>query len=100
VKRTIRHQLETTIETKVAEDAKHKLGVLSFKLGLRYDAGWPDRVFLIPGGRPFFVEFKRSGDDARPLQEFRHELLRKLRYDVELHDDYDAAMNAIKKRLR
>lgn len=100
MRRVIRHQLESEIETKVVDKAKKIFSVISFKLALKHDAGWPDRVFLIPGGVPFFIEFKRSGDDARPLQKFRHELLRKLGYDIELHDDYDTAMAAIKKRLR
>lgn len=98
-RRIIRRQLESSIETKVVEDAKEKLGVLSIKLELKRDDGWPDREFLIPGGKPLFIEFKRGGEDLRALQDLRAKVLRALGYDVIRCDDYDDAMNAVKERL-
>ena len=94
---TIRHALEAPIEKRVAADALEKLGVVSLKLTLRYDAGWPDRFFLIPGGRPLFIEFKRPGDLPRALQEQRHATLRKLGYQTEVCDDYEDAMRLIEQ---
>lgn len=51
-------------------------------LELRHDAGWPDVLFLVPGGRPLFMEFKRPGKDLEPLQAERKSDLEKLGYDV------------------
>jgi hypothetical protein len=95
----LRYDLETSVETRVVRDAKQCLGLRSLKLSLRYDAGWPDRVFLLERGRVFWVEFKRPGDPPRPLQEKRHAELRELGHDVAWFDDYDAAMAALKGRL-
>lgn len=98
--RVARNELETTVENAVATDAKNDLGVLSWKLTLRYDAGWPDRLFLIPGGKPFLIEFKVPGEEPNELQAHRIAVLKALGYDVEAHDDYTEAMAAINRRLR
>ena len=37
------------------------LGGLALKLALLGLRGFPDRTILLPGGRIFFVEFKRAG---------------------------------------
>src|SRR5208283_1561851 len=95
-----RRPLETSVERRVARDALTLYGVVSFKLTLRHDAGWPDRLFLVPGGRPLFIEFKRPGEPPNPLQAHRIETLSGLGYDVEVRDDYDAALAAIAGRLR
>jgi hypothetical protein len=96
----IRYERETAIENKVAGDAKRKLGVLSIKLELKHDNGWQDRLFLIPGGRPLFMEIKRSGEDARELQALRRDVLLALKYDAVVCDNYDDAMAEILKRLK
>jgi Asp-tRNA(Asn)/Glu-tRNA(Gln) amidotransferase A subunit family amidase len=96
----IRYELETAVERRVARDAKAMYGVSSVKMELRHDAGYPDRMFLLPG-KPFWVEFKRSGDvELRPLQEHKIGILKDLGYDVEVHSDYNEAMAAIVGRLR
>ena len=64
---------EAKVERKVCDDALKKLGVPSFKWGVD---GWPDRIFLIPGGRPFFIEFKAPGEEPNPRQAFRIKCLR------------------------
>jgi hypothetical protein len=96
---TARYALENPIENKVASIAK-AMGVPSLKMNLRGNRGWPDRLFLIPGGRPLFIEMKRPGDDLRPLQEHRRETLQNLGYDVEVHDDVKPAVQAIKDAIR
>lgn len=87
---------EAKIERKVCEDALSKLGVPSFKWGVD---GWPDRGYLIPGGRPFFIEFKRPGEVPDPRQEFRIECLKTWGYEVEVHDDASRAFQAITRAL-
>jgi hypothetical protein len=95
----LRRDLETSVERRVVRDAKLDLGLRSLKLNLRYDSGWPDRVFLLPHGRTFWVEFKRPGDVPGPLQEARRAELRALGHDVVWFDDYDTAMAALRWRL-
>jgi hypothetical protein len=92
----IRHALEVSLERRVVDAAALDFGLRSLKLNLRYDAGWPDRLWLLPGGRPLFSEFKRPGDDPKPLQAERLRFLRELGYNTAVFDDYDIAM----RRLR
>lgn len=35
------------------------------------EAGYPDRLFISPYGHTLFIEFKRPGNVAYPLQEYR-----------------------------
>lgn len=88
--------LETDIEEWVVDQAA-LLGVPSLKLNLKGNRGWPDRIFLIPGGRPLFIEFKRPGEEPRKLQQQRHRILRKLGYDVEVHEERHAALDAVRQ---
>lgn len=69
-----------------------KVGLRSLKLTLRHDAGWPDRLWLIPGGRPAFTELKAPGKTPTPLQLERIIELRRLGYSADWFDDYDAAI--------
>lgn len=49
--------------------------------------GMPDRIVLLPKGIIAFVEVKRNGEKPRPLQEARHEMLRRLGFKVYVLDD-------------
>lgn len=62
------------------------------------ETGWPDGIFLIPGGRPLFIEFKWPGEEPEPKQIYMHTLLRNLGYDVEVHDNVEEALAAIRTR--
>jgi hypothetical protein len=94
---TLRYERETKIEQHVWRDARSMLGVESIKIGKQ---GWPDRLFLIPGGRPLLIEFKRGGEEARILQAHRIETLKKLGYDAYAVDNYEDAMAYIRTALR
>ena len=48
---------ESIIEATVARRALEELGVFSIKIKRAQEAGYPDRIFLIHGGRPLFIEF-------------------------------------------
>ena len=87
------------IERRACKRILDQLGVYSIKLTTPGQSGFPDRLFLIPGGRPFFIEFKRPGEEPRPLQHHIHQLLRQLGYDVEVHDAIEPAFAAVSKRL-
>lgn len=62
------------------------------------ETGWPDGIFLIPGGKPLFIEFKWPGKKPDPKQVYMHTLLRNLGYDVEVHDNVEEALAAIATR--
>jgi hypothetical protein len=91
--------LEKKIERKVCKTVLDVLGVASCKLTTPGKAGYPDRMFFIPGGRPLFIEFKRPGETPEPLQVLIHHMLRALGYDVEVHDDHDSAVSAVRAAL-
>lgn len=90
--------LEVKIEERTVELAA-ALGVTSLKLNVKSTTGWPDRMFLIPGGRPFFIEFKQPGEEPEPRQRVVHAHLAYLQYDCETHDNAEEALTAIKVRL-
>jgi hypothetical protein len=96
----LRRARENDLRDKVCKDALHIFGIRSLQLDLRHDAGWPDRLVLISGGRPAFMEFKRPGEVPRPLQIHRLETLIKLGYDACWVDNYADAMLYITKRLK
>lgn len=64
------------------------------------ETGWPDRMFFIPGGRPFLIEFKEVGYEPEPKQKYLHDMLEGLGYDVAWTDDEEAALAAIKARVQ
>lgn len=93
--------LESSIERKVAAwwDSRFPSPASRLKLEARGRAGWPDQMYMIPGGKPFFIEFKRKGELPRPLQSYIHSQMRENGYDVEVHDDADTAIAALRRRL-
>jgi hypothetical protein len=62
--------------------------------------GWPDFIYLIPGGRPLFIEFKATGKRATRTQEWRIRILEELGYDVEVCDSPEGAKSAIEEAIR
>lgn len=92
-------EYESKVESKVAKDALLKYGVFSIKIKSAQERSYPDRLFLIPGGKPLFIEFKRQGEDPDSRQELIHERLRYAGYDVQVHDRHNMAMAAIKAAL-
>ena len=67
--------LEKQIEKNVCDYARSK-GCLVYKFTSPQRAAVPDRLFITPEGRHFFIEFKRSGQNPTPAQEREHERLR------------------------
>jgi hypothetical protein len=65
---------ESIIEGWATSYANH-LGVLSLKLNVRGNIGWPDRIYIYKG-RVLFVEFKATGEKPRKIQEYIHQQLR------------------------
>lgn len=78
--------LEKQIEKAVCDYAKSK-GVLCYKFVSPGHAGVPDRMFVLPGGIVFFIEFKRTGCVPTPLQMREIERLRSQELSVFVIDN-------------
>ncbi len=74
-------------------------GIPALKMNVDGQRGWPDRQFLILGGRPLFMEFKVPGEKPDPIQGHRHETLSFLGYPIEVHDDKALAIRSLSKAL-
>lgn len=60
---------------------------------------WPDYLYLIPGGRPLFVEYKATGKKPTPKQRLQIKILEDLGYDVIVADTPEIAIEAISRSL-
>ena len=67
--------LERDIESTVCKRATAK-GVLNYKFTSPARRMVPDRIFILPSGFIFFIEFKRTGVSATICQQREHERLR------------------------
>lgn len=76
---------EKEIERKLVDAVKRRGGACPKWVSPGFD-GAPDRIVLLPFARIGFVEVKAPGEKARPLQESRHRLLRKLGFKVYVID--------------
>lgn len=83
--------LEKKVEKDVVDWARAQ-GIICLKLNLIGSTGWPDRLFLAPGGRFCFVEFKRPGEELRRNQPQRIHLLRKYGFTVGVYDEFHQAI--------
>ena len=91
-------QLESAIEARAVAKIK-KLGVMSRKMnGMGY-RGWPDRLFILPGGKSVFIEFKRPGGTLTALQAHIHEELKAKDHVVWVCSNADAAYMIIKSEM-
>lgn len=79
---------EKIIEHKLLMEAK-KIGGLALKFVSPGFDGMPDRIVLLPGGKIGFVEVKAPGGKLRPLQQARHNLLRRMGFKVYVLDGTD-----------
>lgn len=91
----IRDRREASDEAWVKTEAEN-IGVESIKVG---HSGWPDRLYLIPGGRPFWIEHKRAGHLGMARQLWRIKRLHDLGYDAEIIDDRHEALRAIREKM-
>ena len=78
--------MEKDLEAKVCTYARDK-GLLVYKFTSPARAAVPDRLFVCPDGRMFFIEFKREGQKATPAQDREHQRLRKHNVSVFVVDN-------------
>ena len=91
--------LESKIEEKTCALVWKHLGIKNSKFVTPGDTGYPDRIFWIPGGKPLLIEFKRPGQKVRQKQKYIHGQLKKLGYQVEVHEDAIRAFQAVIKAV-
>ena len=92
--------LESQVERAFVRQVKRLgLGIKTLKLNLQGTVGWPDRLLICPGGVTLFVEFKRPGNDLKPMQEHRADQLRELGHHVRCFDNLEAAMIYVRRAL-
>lgn len=91
---------ENKLQTKAIEHAR-KLGVPSIRMAFQPGVarGWPDVLFLPPGGIILFVEFKREGEEPTALQQQHIDLLRRLGYFAFVVDNFDEFRNILSRHL-
>ena len=87
-------RLESSIEKAVITYAK-KLEFIVLKLNNPASKGWPDRLFIGREGCHFYIEFKREGEKARKLQQFRIQTLVERGCHVYLVDNVEEGINVI-----
>ena len=80
-------QLESKVQAKLIRRYERD-GFLVVKLILTNKPGIPD-LLLLKDGVASFVECKRHGEKARPLQEFRINELRSLGFKVDVFDGHE-----------
>jgi len=77
---------ERELERKLVQAVKATGGICPKFISPGFD-GMPDRIVLLQHGKLAFVEVKRTGQKARPLQAARHKLQRQLGVQVFLLDE-------------
>ena len=87
--------MERTIENAVLAYAKRKYDLLIVKMNLQGRRSWPDRMFMPPGGKPVFIEFKRPGEKPTALQAHTHVKLANLGYVVYVIDSIEAGKTIV-----
>lgn len=70
-------------------------GGIAVKLLSQFVNGLPDRMYLLPGGRALFVEFKSTGKKPTRIQEHIIGRIRKLGFTVLVVDSPEAYKNAV-----
>ena len=90
---------ENAIESYLVKKVEQEGGI-ALKYTNPYQAGFPDRLVLMPEGKMCWVEVKSKGKKPRMLQIQRHEQLIRLGYKVFVIDSrekVDKLINGIKQ---
>jgi len=90
----MKKMLEKQIEERVGTYAKEQ-GFLVYKFTSPQRAAVPDRLYITPRGKVFFVEFKREGMKPTPAQQREHERLREQGVMVYVIDNVTAGKSMV-----
>lgn len=91
--------LEREIEAAVCKYAKDK-GFLVYKFSSPNHVGVPDRMFVAPHQRVFWIEFKREGGKLTPFQEREFDKLAGCGFEVYLVDSVEQGKSIIDEQSR
>ena len=89
-------RLERTLEKKCVTWARAQ-GFLVLKLTPAGQRGYPDRVFVVEGGKVCFVEFKRGCEKLTPIQKHRRSELRSLGCEVFVARDFGTFVRQVRQ---
>lgn len=90
--------LEKEIEEKVVQYAK-KFSILVYKFTSMGKRSVPDRLFILPGGATFFIEFKRRGEQPTASQRVEISKLQQQGATVYVIDNVEAGRAAVDAEL-
>lgn len=90
--------LEKKIEKTVCDYARSR-GVEAYKFTSPARSAVPDRLFIAPGGRVVFCEFKREGEKPTIPQAREHQRLRVLGMRVYVIDNIDDGKAMVNEML-
>lgn len=76
-----------------------KIHTIRMYFGPGIQTGWPDDLFLIPGGRPLFLEAKAPGEKPTKKQLIKLDLLDKADYLVGWYDNVELAKSLIDQAM-
>jgi len=88
---------ERDIESYLRERVK-AAGGIAYKFTSPGNAGVPDRIVLLPGGRVVFVELKAPGKKSTPLQELQQKRISSMGFEVMVIDS-KAGVDGLIKQL-
>lgn len=91
-------ELESDIEGSATNELWNTYGVLSVKLVMILNSGWPDRIYFGPSSL-VFVEWKRGGNTLSPRQRYIRKLLTAFGFTVQSHNSKEVAIPAILEAL-
>jgi hypothetical protein len=77
--------LERDLEAYFSKQCK-KYGLLTLKLSVQFQRGWPDRIVPFENGEVLWVELKRPGGVVSPLQQKVHDALASRGHKVHVID--------------
>lgn len=95
--RTVIEMLEKTVERRLVQAVKAAGGV-AYKFVSPGNAGVPDRLVVLPGGRVHFVELKTDSGRLSPIQCRQLDRLRAMGADIAVlygKDDVDAWLREV-----
>lgn len=87
---------ESRLQRKIIDDLE-KDGWIVVKIKLCNLNGFPD-LMALKNGNVFFIEVKDEGEEAEPLQDVRHQMLRDQKFYVFVIDTWEKYLS-IKQRL-
>ena len=90
--------LEKDIEAGICDYAKAN-GLLVYKFTSPARRGVPDRMFVLPQGRIFFIEMKAPGNKPTPAQEREHFRLRQAGITVYWTDSVERGIKYIDREI-